>query len=230
MPRDGKRFEAYLSLLQGNTKADMVVPVMGYNPMGGDHILEKLNELIDLKAEEIAQTVIEAFNKKTKPNTKEEIEVAINLSDDIGGAWTHRSAAEYKSIFEFGPVLKRNFSTPHFWTSEIYDENIIRDRIEAHLWRTNFCLKNGHPKTLKECFEQEVYVALHGRPIEQTEEVGGFEKIKSYLKKNSDSTDYLTIFNFFYGDEAARELGYKTFGLEAEAGFRFAQKVAAERA
>jgi hypothetical protein len=50
-PRDRFRFQAYLELLNGNTKADLAVPVMHYNPMAKEALVDKLRELQALGAD-----------------------------------------------------------------------------------------------------------------------------------------------------------------------------------
>ena len=68
LPRTRERFEAYLFMLQGTQKTDMILPIGGYNPMGGEYILSKLNKLQNLDAEQIIQAELEKIN--TKINTK----------------------------------------------------------------------------------------------------------------------------------------------------------------
>ena len=66
MPRNRKRFEAYLLLLQGESKDDMLLPIAGYNPMGKELALNKLRALKALKAEGIIAEKLQAINKLTK--------------------------------------------------------------------------------------------------------------------------------------------------------------------
>ena len=39
-PLSNKRFEEYLSMLQGETKGDLVLPIAGFNPMAKEDIIE----------------------------------------------------------------------------------------------------------------------------------------------------------------------------------------------
>ena len=52
-PRTPERFQAYLQLLQGSTKNDLALPIGGFNPMGKEHVSEKLIELQKIDAERI---------------------------------------------------------------------------------------------------------------------------------------------------------------------------------
>ena len=100
LPRTGQRFSAYLSMLQGETKDDMIMPIAGYNPMGKDHVLEQLLALKNLGAEKIAATQLDDINAKIRHSGRHEISVVLNLADDIGGAWTDPYATDYSSKFE----------------------------------------------------------------------------------------------------------------------------------
>ncbi len=44
-PLNSTRFQAYLQLLQGDTKSDLVFPIGGFNPMAKTHILLIINYL-----------------------------------------------------------------------------------------------------------------------------------------------------------------------------------------
>ena len=57
-PRAPQRFKEYLAMLQGDTKDDMSLPIVGFNPMAKDHILDKIAELEALQAEELITEVL----------------------------------------------------------------------------------------------------------------------------------------------------------------------------
>ena len=63
MPIGQERFQAYLTLLKGNSKDDMVLPIGGFNPMTKPQVLEKLLELKSLNAEQIIENTIEKINQ-----------------------------------------------------------------------------------------------------------------------------------------------------------------------
>jgi len=52
-PVSPDRFKNYLSKLQGSTDQDLALPIAGFNPMAKGHVLEKIEELEALGAEDI---------------------------------------------------------------------------------------------------------------------------------------------------------------------------------
>ncbi|MEL7123458.1 MAG: hypothetical protein AAFO07_28690, partial [Bacteroidota bacterium] len=64
-PLSVNRFKEYIARLQGDTKGDLSLPISGFNPMAKEHILQKIEELERLEAEQIMQEVIEEFKTTT---------------------------------------------------------------------------------------------------------------------------------------------------------------------
>ena len=90
-PRNFDRFQNYLSLLQGETKGDLAVPIGGFNPMAKEHVLEKLAQLKALNAEQIIENTIFELNKSEILRGYDEavFKVSLTLSDDLKGGWTN---------------------------------------------------------------------------------------------------------------------------------------------
>jgi len=223
------RFRAYLEKLQGNSKDDLVLPIMGFNPMAKDHILKKVKELRALKAEKIMQDVIENFNEKVKALHFETVSVVVNVADDLNGAWTNYYTTDFASKFEIKALVNRNFCCPYFWASEPYSENLIKDRTLAYLSRTVFNITNEKPKTATEYLSQEIMVsealdAYIGPELEEH-----FSAIKNLFAMYGHSDDYTILFNLFYGDEASKSLAYKTFGVSGKTGFDYARWLASKK-
>lgn len=228
LPRTGQRFSAYLSMLQGETKDDMIMPIAGYNPMGKDHVLEQLLALKNLGAEKIAATQLEDINAKIRHSGRHEISVVLNLADDIGGAWTDPYATDYSSKFELTALIKRNFCTPHFWTSEDFTQELIGTRTTEYVYRTYFQISHQRPKSLYDYVEQEIFVQTKIGTDESMLQ-HDFSDIAEFYHRHMQSEAYHVIFNFFYGDEASTSLGYATHGRSAYEGFAFAKSMAIER-
>lgn len=94
-PRDISRFKEYLSLLQGDTRGNLALPLGGFNPMGKEHVVAKLQELKALNAESVIQQTLSTLNTQLAAIHKDrKIKVALNLSDDIAGGWTNRYTSE----------------------------------------------------------------------------------------------------------------------------------------
>jgi hypothetical protein len=54
--------DGYLKVLQGNTHADMVMPIAYWNPMAKSHLLGKIAELIDAGGESVATLALHQLN------------------------------------------------------------------------------------------------------------------------------------------------------------------------
>jgi len=223
LPRTKERFDKYLYLLQGDSKDEMILPIASFNPMGKELAMNKLQRLIELNAEDILAHEIKKINPTLNGNDNHIIRVAINLADDIEGAWSNYFTTDYKSKFEIESLLKINFCTPIFWTSEILNEELVTQRIKAYLFRTIFWVNNKKPETLKELFKQEVFVQFQLKNISTEWNENDFLEIQKLYQENIDSTDYNLKFNFFYGDEASQQLGYSCFGAKANEGFEYSK-------
>ena len=160
LPRNKERFDKYLYLLQGTNKDEMILPIAAFNPMGKELALKKIQALIEFDAEGLVKKSLEQINSKLGISQDRIIQVAINLIDDVEGSWSNYAVTDYKSKFEFDGLIKRNFCTPIFWTSEAASEEIIAQRINEYVHRTIYWIKKGKPETLYDCFEQEVYVNI----------------------------------------------------------------------
>jgi hypothetical protein len=207
-PRGNERFQEYIKILRGNTKDDLVMPIGGFNPMAKEHILDKLNELKTLSAEKIIQEVLEKLNEKKLIQNEKIYKIALNVSDDLLGGWTNRFTTDFDSKFKINALVKRQFCTPIFWTSESYTEHLIRQRTFEYALRTIYWLNKPKPNTLKEFVEQEQFV-IQNSPV--SIQMSQSESLKNFYLKHSESDNYHLIFNFFYGDEASNQLGFPVF-------------------
>jgi len=223
LPRTRERFVKYLSMLQGNTKGDMILPIAGYNPMAKETILLKIEELKNLNAEAIIEKELQKINDSLKDKSRREIEVVLNLSDDIGGAWSNYYTTNYSSKFELNALVTRNFCAPYVWTSESYSEELIAQRTKEYVFRTFFWLNKTKPKKLEGFLKQEVFVQSNSNRSNQKLKYNDFTKIEKFYLEHSKSDDYNLIFNFFLGDKASESLGYATFGMKQNEGFEYAK-------
>jgi len=214
MPRTNARFEEYLFLLQGKEKTDMVLPIGGYNPMGNENVLNKILELQTLGAEQIIIESLHSINDIIENKRDHQIQVVINLADDIGGAWANYYVTDYKSKFEIGALIKRQFCIPNFFTSEIYSAQVIIDRVCAYVFRTIYWIEHGVPSNLNDHILQEIFVQTNLAKINKNYSAKTFKTNNDQFKKYAFSDDYSVIFNYFYGDEASRSLGYKVYHFE----------------
>ena len=225
-PISSQRFKNYLKMLQGDIKDDLALPISGFNPMGKEHVLEKLKELKKLDAEYLIEEVLADVNRKVAQQVpSREFTVALNLSDDLKGGWTNHYTSDYNSKFKIKGLVNKNFCTPIFWTSEIFTTNVIKKRTLEYVFRTIYWLNNPAPNTLKEHLLQEMYVANEVNfksKISQEDLI----KFNEFYSKHKDTTNYHIIFNFFYGDKASKSLGFPVYGIDQDnSGFDYASQL-----
>jgi hypothetical protein len=207
-PLSSDRFQEYLKILSGFSKDDLVTPIGGFNPMAKGHVLDKLNELKNLNVEAIMQDVLMDFNQKKWLKNEKTIKVAFNLCDDLKGGWTNRYTTDFDSKFNFNALLKRQFCTPIFWSSEPYNVDLIQKRTLQYALRTVHWMQKPLPTTLREYVEQEQFVAHNCLPFS---DIPQLKTLNDFYIKHSESNSYHLIFNFFYGNEASELLGFPTF-------------------
>nr|WP_299339734.1 hypothetical protein [Allomuricauda sp.] len=229
-PISPERFNQYISKLQGDTKGDLALPIGGFNPMAKEHILTKISELESFDAERIMEETIKEFNKELSNSPSKEIMVVLNIADDLKGGWTNFYATDFDSKFKLNALVKRNFCTPYFWTSETYSEEIIRVRTMEYLARTLYRFNNPQPKTIEEHLKQEIYVAQKtNKTSRKKPDATRFSQIESFYNENKNSEEYSKIFNFFYNDQGSESLGYQKYGLKTKTGYEYAALIAEER-
>ncbi len=219
MPKTQERFEQYLLMLQGNQKGELILPIMGYNPMAKENVLLKLRALKKLKAEQIIENELKNINATLKTKDKRTIEVVLNIADDVGGAWSNFYTTDFASKFDINALVNRNFCAPYFWTSEDYTEALIAQRTREYAYRTLYWLENGKPKTLEAHFNQEVFVQKNTTTKDSTDHTRLPAELETFYLKHLESVDYSLIFNFFYGDAASESLAFATYGIPNHAGF-----------
>ncbi len=225
LPLGRSRFEEYLKLLQGVDGKEMILPIASFNPMGKELAVRQLDHLIALDAEEILEEIIKEFNAKKEVTEIEHsnIMVAINLVDDVEGSWSNYSTTDYTSKFDLGPMLKRNFCVPIFWTSEEFNRNKLIRRIKESIYRIISRILRGNPESLREVLAQEVSVQMNFDNPESTWSGIDIDAIQAFYRKHMDTQDYAIKSNFFYGDEASKKLNYPSYGIALNSGFGYAK-------
>ncbi len=207
VPPSIERFNKYLSILEGQTKGNLEIPIGSYNPMAKEHVRERLLELKQLNTEEVVEETLSLLNRQ---NNYPELTfgVCLNLADDLHGGWTNRITTNYQSKFQIHPLVKRHFCTPHFWTSETFSTDLIVSRTKEYVFHTLYFLDHGKPVTLNDHVEQLNFV--------QHNLSGNFTSIsaKKSFEQYKSSEDYSVIINFLYGDNASELLGFRSLGID----------------
>lgn len=221
MPIGPDRFKAYIQILNGGDKNKLAMPVGGYNPMAKQSVLDKLLKIKALGAESFVEKALLEINEKLKPS-KKLIRVGLNLADDIGGSWSNKFQTSFDSIFKFNGVFNYDFCAPYLWMTEEITEELIYERTKAYAWRTVFWVQNGKPKTLEDHLNQEIFVCenLQGKKVENSDKL---KPLQQFYEAHKNADDYSLLFNFFYGDEASKDLNFPTFGIGKITGFDLAK-------
>ncbi|MBS1933317.1 MAG: hypothetical protein JST96_04905 [Bacteroidetes bacterium] len=224
-PATVERFHEYLQTLQGETKGDLSVPIGGFNPMAKEYAITKLRELKKTDVEKIIAETLQLINEDVSDLPSTVFKVALNLADDLKGGWTNHFATDYDSKFKMNALIKRSFCIPVFWTSEDFNQQMIIQRTKEYCYRTVYRLAHDKPKTLKDHIDQEIMVAKRtGYKIILDFD---FNSLNDFYEKNKDCTEWITIFNFLYGDNAVESLGNIPLGIKEDyAGFKFARYLA----
>ncbi len=228
-PLSADRFQAYLSLLQGEIKGELALPIGGFNPMAKATVLGKLYELKALQAEELIQEVAEELNTRLDGEEEPIIKIALNLADDLKGGWTHRFATDFDSKFKINALVERNFCTPFFWSSESYSEDLIKSRTLAYAYRTLYWKQHSRLTSLEDHVNQEVYVCSHVGATSDLQKDANLETLQAFYADNKEEEEYCVLFNFFYGDAVSASLNYPTYGISEINGLEYAELLAQER-
>lgn len=222
LPRDMKRFQAYLQLVTGGT-GDIALPLGVANPMAREHALHKLDALIALGAEEVGERATAEAERRLS-RVPGELRSSLVLADDLMGGWTNRFTTDAAARFQGGDLVKRGFATTILWVSESPAHEQIRQDVLATLYRALHVRRHGNPQTLRAMLVQEGRAgrfagraaALSGADLAHAETI-----LAPYLDAPLH-TCYPTAFACFYGDEGAVSVGYPPLGLPPFAGLSIA--------
>lgn len=205
MPIGETRFKSYISMLEGETKGNLSIPIGAYNPMAKDHVLEQLLVLKEMNVEAAMNDELKKLNLKL-PNqiSNSHFKVALNLVDDLKGGWTNKFSTDYDLPFKLSPYLKRGFCISYIWTSEQHSTELVVNRTLQSVYRTIYRLSQSQPNTLLQHVKQEDFVlkSLNAKVAHN----------QKFLMDYGDSENYQIIFNYFYGDKASKILEYSCYG------------------
>lgn len=217
IPRGMGRFREYLAAMTGGTR-DVVLPIMAMNPMGREHVAKALDDLIDIRAEDMAASAA-AEAAERLVGVEGSLRVALVVADDLHGGWTDRHLNEAQNRFELSSSVKRGFATVLLWSSHPATCEQVRVETLASIYRHAWTLRKGQPRTLREVLAQEGNAsAFAGEALPPAPEARGV------LERLLDASDYPTLFACMYGDATARKVGHKALGLPERAGFRVARE------
>ncbi|HEX6989126.1 MAG TPA: hypothetical protein VF282_06610 [Bacillota bacterium] len=231
-PRDIARFRWYLEQMLGDTDdgdVDVVVPITWANPMGKEHCLAAVQALLDIQAESVAADAA----REAGPDLADvdaRARLALVLLDDVAGGWTNRwlNEAGYRMCTDPRAQRsnrRRNFVIVPCWASETYTPARIRIEVKAALHRYAHLHRHGMPRTLRDIMvmDGQARAFAGARPALDPDDLAYTAVV---IEPHRDSDDFPTQFACLFGDEAARNVGYRPMGLSPYAGFELALREA----
>jgi hypothetical protein len=221
LPAGYERFREYLRTMTDTNTGDLRFPLVAMNPMGKDHLLPFLNELIEMDAdgEAAAATAETQFSLQKEPGA---FKVCLVVSDDLKGGWTNRYTTEFSHRFQEKPYYKRGWITGILWTSENYTRRPVREETLASILRAVYIQRHGYARTLSEMLAQEGYVMAKAGATTPQLQADDLAYTREVLAPYLNQTDQPTLIAALFGDPAADQLGYTRLGLSARAGLALA--------
>ena len=111
------------------------------------------------------------------------------------------------------------------WTSEEPSSRSLREETLATIYRHRYLQRHGPPKTLQQMMRQEGRAASFAgcAPTgSQGLDVSDIEYTREVLAPYLESDEYPKLVAALYGDEMAKEAGYRPMGLSPRAGYAVA--------
>lgn len=216
IPRGPERFNAYIAKLKDPRTDDMALPLGPMNPMGKDHIPALLDQYLELKADKLAQNIIDSLASKQLFGA-DEFRTALVIADDAHGQWTNRIATDFSHRFDCRPMFRRGWLVGLLWTSETPSTQIVEKTVLEAIYRGVYVQQYGFPSNLGGLIGQEGYTqAMSGGANRfDSEEL---DYTRQLLEPLFTAEDEPTLIAGLYGDTAAKELGHQLLGLSANAG------------
>ncbi|MGQ0601028.1 MAG: hypothetical protein ACT4QE_04940 [Anaerolineales bacterium] len=222
-PRTMERFYNYLATLTGGGD-DIVTPIISMNPMGREHNLAKIDELLAINAEEVATEALAEANERLA-----HIELVRRLSlvitDNLGGLWSNRHLIEFSACcpqkIPKKTVIVRGFYEVNLLVSETWTPGAIRQTVLRVAYRLAHMQVYGLPKTIEEAMRQEGR-ALRFAGVTPAFAPDELDYSRHVLSPYRAATSMPVMMAALFGDEAAHALGYEPFGLSSRAGLEVA--------
>ncbi len=238
LPRGMGRFQEYLRTIRSRDGNGLELPpLVIMNPMGKEHVAERLDALLAMDADGIGARVAEEASARLA-DVPEDFKATLVIADDLMGAGTNRFDCEYQ--FRFGPdrLRPRGPATPgdsppprwsehHWitgvlWSSEVPSEPAVREALLTVAHRVAYVQRHGPARTLREMLAQEGHVMAMAGCTEPELDAEDFAYTREVLTGFLDADDKRTAIECLFGDAAARTLGFTPRGLSPWAGLALA--------
>jgi hypothetical protein len=216
-----ERFRAYLREMLEPDTLELRLPLVAMNPMAGQHAIERLDALLALDADRVAAAATEEAAGAVA-DAAGDFRVALVLSDDVRGAWTHRASAELAHRRGEGALAKRGWLTGILWASERPSASDVREEILTVIHRAAHIARRGPASTLRQLLIQEGNAMRMAGARNPVLEPQAFIRARELVRPHLDRDDVGALVGGLFGDAAARELGHEPLGLPPRAGLALA--------
>ena len=231
LPRGRERFRSYLRTMVDARTGDLELPLVAMNPMGKDHVPALLDRLLAARADGAgAVAMIAAAEHPAMDHVRGRYRVALVVADDAHGGWTNRYQSEFDHRFEGAALYKRGWITGILWTSEEPSAETAGREVATAIHRFAHWHRYGPPTTLKAMLAQEGAAMAAAGCREPALDADDLAYTREMMKQHLACSDRPTAVACLYGDEAARELGYRPLGFSPRAGLALALDTARRRA
>jgi hypothetical protein len=227
IPRGRDRFDVYLSKMIG-PRRDLALPLSAFNPMAKDHVVARLDELLEQVAERICQQSIDEANSRLG-DALHARPVGLVLADDFGGGWTNRYQMEAGARFGKVTRIEHDWLVVLLWSSERPTADELCREILAHIYRGQYRLTHGQPQTLANMLKQEGAAMRFAEFPLSTFTADEWQAARQVIDQHRATADYPTAFACLYGDDAAMSVGYSAVGMPNRGGFAIALEEARQR-
>lgn len=219
VPRGPQRFRAYLSLMLNEAQNEMELPLAAFNPMGKEDVAIRLDQWIQLGADEIAAQSIADVSTQVN-DLPAEFRIALVLCDDRGGTWSNHAATEFTRRFETGALLRRRWIEGSLWTSQHPSPQLAREAVLLALFRALYIQRYGAATTLEGMLVQERYAAEQAGCLPKLENAT-HSKVRQIVAAHAKATEWPILMACLFGDPAAEELGLPPVGMPAGGALSF---------
>ncbi len=230
LPRGRERFRAYLRTMVDARTGDLELPLVAMNPMGKDHVPALLDRLLAARADGAgAVAMIRAAERPSLGSVRGRYRVALVVADDAHGGWTNRYQSEFDHRFGSVALYKRRWITGILWTSEEPSAEAAGREVAAAIHRFAHVHRYGPATTLKAMLAQEGEAMAAAGCREPSLDADDLAYTREMMASYLGAGDRPTAIACLYGDEAARELGYRPLGFSPRAGLALALDAARQR-
>lgn len=228
MPRDSKRFFAYLRTMIDEDGDEIgYAPLVLANPMARDHVRELVDRYMEMDADSIAlETIVSVLPELS--HFDERFDATLVIVDDANGGWTNRFATEIylRQIPDPRTLTSKRRSrfwiTGVLWSSEPASEANVRIAMKSAAIRLHYVFENGPARTVSQLIRQEKAVMYRSgkslAPLNRDEN----SWTRQVLEDRADEHDLANLVTCLFGDVAAESMGFERLGLPENAGLRTA--------